>query len=175
MEQSTVTPPTSGEAKYIRDRFVVTAEERDTLVRHARFVIFESGDQMTSADDAAIRRASQHVAVMVRLLDQLGWSEERPHDSENFLLLDELLPIEQIRVWVDSRFRVTEEEAINDSVRGLSEDLESALRRHAETFRLLHRMNARADFLRDLSGTREVGEIAAPIDEDDAAAARRDA
>jgi hypothetical protein len=53
--------------------------------------------------------------------------------------------------------------------------LESALRRHAETFRLLHRMNARADFLRDLSGTREVGEIAAPIDEDDAAAARRDA
>lgn len=173
-QQGTVAPPINKAAKYVRGRFVVTAEERDTLVRHARSVIYESGDEMTGGGEEEVRRASQHVAVMVRLLDQLGWSErERPHHGDNYLLLEEVLPIEQIRVWVGSRFRVTEEEAVDESVRGgLCEDLEIALRQLAETLRLLHRMNARANYL---SGERALlGGLVAPSADEAATAARRE-
>lgn len=163
MSQATAPTASSG-AALTESVFEIDAEERDTLVRHARLVIFEAGDQMTHSDEEAIRRASKHVAVMVQLLDQLGWSEGRPHDGA-YVLRDALLPIEQIRVWVNSRFRVNDEEAVNDSVRGLGEDLESALRSLGQTCRLLNRLNARADHLRQASGEREQGELSAPIDE----------
>lgn len=127
--------------------FEIDGDERDTLVRHALGVIFAAGDSMMHhTDGETVKPLAQHIGVMVHLLDQLGWSLERPHDG-SYTLRDDLLPIEQVRVWVETRFRVDDEEAVADSVYCLREDLDSALQNFGQTSRLLHRLNARAESL----------------------------
>jgi len=163
MDKPQVAPPgSSGEP----GTFEIRNDERDSLVRHALSVIGTAGEEASERDPAHPRRvegAAKHTAVMVALLDQLGWSTARSIPG-TYTLREELLPIEQVRVWVSERFRAEDLGVVDDAVRGLWDDLEGALTNYSVTCRLLRRLNARADDRRRNAGLAKPTEIFAPID-----------
>jgi hypothetical protein len=153
------------------DQFTLSSDERDCLVRHAVSVTETAGEEAAGgpAKGELFRDAAKHTTVMVALLEQLGWSAERSIPG-SYTLYEELLPIEQVRVWVSERFRREDEAVIDDAVRNLRDGLDEDLRAFGVTCRLLSRLNAHADERRAREGTREHAEISAPIDAAEAAA-----